>query len=83
MDTMQPVYLMTDDQVLATFGAGDDPPGQGVGAATYTRVLAEELVRARGRLAHYRALYAAFLSAGKPFMVENLDEAQDGAAVPA
>ncbi len=45
--------------------------------------MAHELVRARGRVALYRTLYAAFVDAGKPFLIENLDEARDGEAVPA
>ena len=83
MATVRPVERMTDDEVLATFGTSEDPASQGFDAATYTRVMALELVRARGRLAHYRTLYAAFLAEGKPYMIENLDEAQDGEAVPA
>jgi hypothetical protein len=45
--------------------------------------MASELIRARERLAHYRTLYAAFLEAGEPFMIENLDEAGGAGAVPA
>ena len=83
MDTMQPVERMTDEQVLATFGTAEDPAARGFDAATYTRVLAYELVRSRSRLAYYRTLYASFVEVGKPYMIENLDEAQDGDAVPA
>ena len=83
MDTMQQVERMTDEQVLATFGTAEDPAGRGFDEATYTRVLAYELVRARSRLAYYRTLYASFAEVGKPYMIENLDEAEDGEAVPA
>ena len=83
MDTLQPVELMTDDQVLTTFGTAEDPAGRGFDEATHTRVLAYELVRARNRLAHYRTLYASFLEVGKPYMIENLDETDGGGAVPA
>ena len=45
--------------------------------------MATEMVRARQRLAHYRTLYAAFLEAGEPVMIENLDEDVASGAVPA
>ena len=83
MDTMTPVERMTDEQVLVTFGTAEDPAGRGFDEATYTRVLAYELVRSRRRLALYRTLYASFADVGKPFMIENLDETQDGDGVPA
>ena len=82
METMRLVERMTDEEVLTTFGSAEDPAGRGFDEATYTRVLAYELVRARNRVAHYRALYAAFIEAGKPFMIENLDEVADGDGVP-
>ncbi len=84
MDTRQLVEQMTDEQIFAAFGTAEDPAARGFDDATYARVLAYELVRARSRVAHYRTLYAAFIEAGKRFMIENLDEeAQDGAGVPA
>ena len=83
MDTMTPVERMTDEQVLAAFGTSEDPAGRGFDEATYTRVLAYELVRSRRRLALYRTLYASFADVGTPFMIENLDETQDGDGVPA
>jgi hypothetical protein len=83
MDTLRPVEAMTDDEVLATFGTSEDPAQRGFDEATHTRVMASELVRARNRLAHYRTLYAAFLEAGEPFMIENLDENTSGVGIPA
>jgi hypothetical protein len=83
MDTRQQVQRMPDERVLAAFGTAEDPGRRGFDDATHARVLAYELVRARHRLTHYRTLYASFVEGGKPFMVENLDEAQDGDAVPA
>ena len=83
MDTPLQVERMTDEQVLASFGTAEDAANRGFDEATYTRVLAYELVRARRRLANYRALYTSFAEVGKPYMIENLDDAQDGAAVPA
>jgi hypothetical protein len=85
MDTreLEPVEQMTDERVLSAFGTAEEPARRGFDEATYARVLAHELVRARVRLAHYRTLYAAFLQAGKRYMVENLDEVGDGRVVPA
>ena len=83
MDALQPVESMTDDEVLATFGTSEDPQRRGFDEATHTRVIAYELVRARNRLAYYRALYAAFIETGKPFMMENLDEDSSNGGVPA
>jgi hypothetical protein len=82
MDTLQPVESMTDDEVLATFGTSEEPGRRGFDEATQTRVLAYELVRARNRLAYYRTLYASFIEAGKPFMVENLDDGSSNGGVP-
>jgi hypothetical protein len=83
VDTLQQVELMTDEQILSKFGTSEDPATRGFDEATYARVLAYELVRARDRLAFYRTLYATFIAEGKPYMVENLDESEDGDAVPA
>jgi hypothetical protein len=83
MDTLQPVESMTDDEVLRTFGTAEEPKRRGFDEATHTRVLAYELVRARNRLQYYRTLYASFVDAGQPFMVENLDENGSGVGIPA
>jgi hypothetical protein len=83
MSTRPSVETMSDAQALAAFGTGPDAATRGFDAATHTRVMAAELVRARERLAHYRTLYAAFLEAGEPLMIENLDEAGGTGAVPA
>jgi hypothetical protein len=74
---------MSDATVLATFGTGADAETRGFDEATHTRVMATEMVRARQRLSHYRTLYAAFLEAGEPVMIENLDEVSDAGTVPA
>jgi hypothetical protein len=82
MERRPSVEAMSDAQALATFGTGADATNCGFDEATHTRVMAAEMVRARQRLAHYRTLYAAFLEAGEPVMIENLDEAGQS-AVPA
>ncbi|MGH2601401.1 MAG: hypothetical protein ACRDJ9_18695, partial [Dehalococcoidia bacterium] len=83
MDTLQPVELMTDDEVLATFGTAEEPQSRGFDEATHTRVVAYELVRARHRLAYFRTLYSSYIEGGKPFMVENLDDGASDGGVPA
>jgi hypothetical protein len=83
MDVRQSVEQMSDSEILAAFGMGEGMAGRGFDTATQARVFADELIRSRGRFAQYRALYAAFIEAGQPYMVENLDEIGDGAAVPA
>jgi hypothetical protein len=83
MGTRPSVEAMTDAQTLAAFGTGTETATRGFDEATHTRVMAAELVRARQRLAHYRTLYAAFLEAGEPMMIENLDDAGGAGAVPA
>jgi hypothetical protein len=80
---MKLVEQMNDQELLTTFGTSEDPERRGFDEETWARVVAHELVRSRHRLAHYRALYAAFLEADKPYMIENLDEIGDGQAVPA
>jgi hypothetical protein len=83
MDTLRSVESMSDYEVLSTFGTAEEPERRGFDEATHTRVLAYELVRARNRLAHYRTLYTAFAEAGKPYMIENLDDGEDLGGVPA
>lgn len=78
MDDSQVVEFMSDDDVLAAFGAAGADGGGSVDPKIYARVMAHELVRARHRVNLYRTLYGSFLEAGKPFMVENLDEEADG-----
>ena len=82
MDTVHPVESMTDETVLATFGTTAEPSTRGFDEGTHARVMAYELVRARNRLAHYRTLYAAFIDAGKPYMIENLDDGSNNGGVP-
>jgi hypothetical protein len=74
---------MSDAEALAAFETGADVATRGFDETTHTRVMAAEMVRARQRLAHYRTLYAAFLEAGEPVMIENLDEADGMGAIPA
>lgn len=83
MESQPAVEQLRDEQVLATFLTGEAPGARGFDAAGQARVFAYELVRSRGRLALLRALYADFVATGKPYMVENLDEPEAGAAVPA
>lgn len=83
MQVQQPFEQLTDVELLAAFGMEAGEPGRGFDTATQARVFADGLIRSRGRFAQYRALYAAFIQAGRPFMIENLDEEGDGQAVPA
>ena len=78
MDDVQLVEFMSDGEVLSTFGAAGADGDSTVDSAIYAQVMATELVRARNRVNLYRTLYASFLEAGKPFMVENLDDEPDG-----
>ncbi len=83
METRPSVEGMSDAEALAAFATGTDAATRGFDATTHTRVMAAEMVRARQRLAHYRTLYAAFLQAGEPVMIENLDETEASGTVPA
>jgi hypothetical protein len=83
METRPSVQGMSDAEALAAFATSADVATRGFDEATHTRVMATEMVRARQRLAHYRTLYAAFLEAGEPVMIENLDEVAGAGAVPA
>ena len=74
---------MSDADVLAAFDTAADPTQRGFDNATQLRVLAHQLVRARNRVATYRALYASFLAEGKPYMLENVAEEAVADGVPA
>ena len=79
------VEQLNNEELLRAFDTGSDPDGRGFDVAMQCRVLAHELVAARGRLDYYRAMYGQFATAGHRFMIENLideEEAADG-AVPA
>jgi len=71
------VGQLSDGEVLALFQTGLEPATQGFDPQTQARVWATELIRARARLTHYRALYRALLEAGTAYVVENLDEDGD------
>lgn len=75
MAEQRSVEQMSDGEILAAVGAGPDPASQGYDPPTAARVWGTELVRARSRLAHYRTLYVALVDAGRPYVIENLDEA--------
>ena len=81
----QPIEQLSDDDLLRAFDTAEGPDRRGFDTATQLRVLAHELMAARGRLAYYRTLYSSFLPAGHRFMIENLaDDEEDGAdTVPA
>ena len=81
MELERSVEELSDDEVLATFGTARDPENWGFDEETQARVLAHELLKARGRLIHYRALYAAFAPEGKRYMIENLAD-DDSAGLP-
>lgn len=83
MASQHAVEQMSNDQILATFHTSEEPDQRGFDEAMEARVFAYQLVRSRGRFAHYRALYGAFISAGRPFMIENLDETSKNGEVPA
>jgi hypothetical protein len=82
-ESRQAVEDMTDADVLTAFDTAADPTGRGFDDATQLRVLASELVRARNRVATYRALYASFLAEGKHYLIENVAEDAVVAGVPA
>lgn len=83
MDVQQSVEQLSDSEILTAFGMSEGLAGRGFDTATQARVFADELIRSRGRFAQYRTLYAAFIEAGQPYLIENLDEVGDGTAVPA
>jgi hypothetical protein len=83
MELDQSVTQMRDEQVLARFGTSTDPASRGFDEATHAQVWAYEYVLARSRVAHYRALYSAFIEGGKHYMIENLDERSTATSVPA
>ena len=83
MMTQVSFETMSDADIRQAAGLPETTLEHAVDDATQARVFADALIRARGRFAHYRALYAAFIAADKPWMIENLDEIGDGAAEPA
>jgi hypothetical protein len=78
-----PFDLRSDASILSTFGMSPGEVGRGFDTVTQCRVYADGLIRSRGRFAHYRTLYAAFVGGESLFMIENLDEAADGQGTPA
>lgn len=82
MEIERSVEELTDEEILTAFGTATDVERQGFDDETKSRVLAHEFIRARGRLAHYRTLYATFAAEGKRYMIENLADG-DTAALPA
>jgi hypothetical protein len=83
MDNKPSFEQMTDKEIWSVVGMTADVDGSDVDPVTQARVFANELIRSRGRFTYHRTLYAAFIGAGKPSMVENLDEIGDGQAIPA
>jgi hypothetical protein len=83
MMTNLPFDLRSDADILSRFDMSTGEAGRGFDTLTQSRVYADGLLRARGRFANYRALYAAFIEGGSQFMIENLDEANDGQDRPA
>jgi hypothetical protein len=78
-----PFDLRTDADILSTFGMSEGGADRGFDTLTQSRVYADGLVRARGRFAHYRTLYAAFIEGDSLFMIENLDDANKSQDRPA
>jgi hypothetical protein len=81
--TQTPFDLRTDAEILSAFGMSAGQAGRNFDPATQCRIFADGLVRSRGRFAHQRALYAAFIDGGSLFMIENLNEESDSGATPA
>lgn len=79
----QPLDHLTDDEIRTRFGMTPGETGRGFDLATQAKVFADGFIRSRGRFAHQRALYAAFVDGGSRFMIENLDEQGDGHGEPA
>lgn len=82
MENDRSVAEMSDEEVLAAFGTAEDPARRGFDEETQLRVLAHELVKARGRLSYYRTLYSSFVPEGKRFMIENLADGDDVEGLP-
>jgi hypothetical protein len=78
-----PFELRSDANILSIFGMSAGEVGRGFDIATQSRVYADGLIRSRGRFAHLRTLYAAFVGGESLFMIENLDEAADVEGTPA
>jgi hypothetical protein len=79
----QSIEQMSDAEIRAALGMSDGIGGRGFDTATQARVFGDELIRSRGRFVQFRTLYGAYIDAGKPFMIENLDEIGEGDSVPA
>jgi hypothetical protein len=78
-----PFEIQSDATILTNLGMSPGAAGRGFDPATQCRVYADALIRSRGRFAHYRTLYAAFVGGESLFMLENLDDAGDGEGTPA
>lgn len=74
MDVERSVEGLPDNEVLAAFGTAEGADGRGFDEEVKGRVLAHEFIRARGRLAYFRTLYATFAAEGQRYMIENLDD---------
>src|SRR5690349_469017 len=83
MESERSVIQMSNDEVLTLFRTATDPAGRGFDEKMLARVWAYEFVRARARIAHYRALYTAFVDGGKHYMIERLNEDGSDSVVPA
>ncbi len=77
MSIDRPVEQLSDDELLEAFDTAEDPAGRGFDEQTQMRVLAHELLKARGRLAYYRTLYASFMPEGQRYMIENLLDSEE------
>jgi len=75
--------IQSDATILSNLGMSPGADGRGFDTVTQSRVYADALIRSRGRYAHYRTLYAAFVGSESLFLMENLDEAGDGEGTPA
>ena len=78
-----PFENQSDATILSQLGMSAGAAGRGFDTATQCRVYADALIRSRGRFAHIRTLYAAFVGGESLFMLENLDEVGDSVGTPA
>src|SRR5215207_4702991 len=78
-----PFDLRSDADIRSSFGMSAGEAGRGFDTATLNRVYADQLIRSRGRYAHHRTLYAAFVGGESRFMLENVDEAEESDGTPA
>ena len=81
--TQIPFEIRSDANILSTFGMSLGDDGRGFDLKTQCRVYADALIRSRGRFAHHRTMYAAFVGGESVFMIENLEVGDESDGLPA